>query len=50
MGGPYWDLSDGPDDALYVHRMVVEAHARGWELESALLDWAARSARQAGKS
>jgi hypothetical protein len=30
--------------------MVVEAHARGGELGSVLLDWAARSARQAGKS
>jgi GNAT superfamily N-acetyltransferase len=47
---PYWDFSDDPDNALYVHRMVVEAHARGRELGSALLDWAARSARQAGKS
>lgn len=47
---PYWDLSEDPDDALYVHRMVVETHARGRELGSALLDWAARSARQAGKS
>jgi GNAT superfamily N-acetyltransferase len=47
---PYWDLSDGPDNALYVHRMVVEADARGGELGSALLDWAARRARQAGKS
>ncbi|MGH3721559.1 MAG: GNAT family N-acetyltransferase [Pseudonocardiaceae bacterium] len=47
---PYWDLSGDPDNALYVHRMVVEAGARGGELGSALLDWAARSAKRAGKS
>ncbi|MGH3722400.1 MAG: GNAT family N-acetyltransferase [Pseudonocardiaceae bacterium] len=47
---PYWDLSGDPDNALYVHRMVVEDGARGGELGSALLDWAARSARRAGRS
>ncbi|MBV9160076.1 MAG: GNAT family N-acetyltransferase [Pseudonocardiales bacterium] len=47
---PYWDLSDDPDNALYVHRMVVVSGARGGELGSALLDWAARRARRAGKS
>lgn len=45
----YWLPSDDPDDALYVHRMVVDEGARGGELGSALLDWAARRARQAGK-
>jgi GNAT superfamily N-acetyltransferase len=47
---PYWLPSDDPDDALYIHRMVVDSSARGSELGSALLDWAARRARQAGKS
>ncbi|MEO7194991.1 MAG: GNAT family N-acetyltransferase [Pseudonocardiaceae bacterium] len=47
---PYWDPSDDPDNALYIHRMVVEAPARGNELGSALLDWAARRARKAGKA
>lgn len=47
---PYWLLSDNPDDALYVHRMVVDDGARGSELGTALLDWAARGARKAGKS
>jgi GNAT superfamily N-acetyltransferase len=47
---PYWLPSDDPDDALYIHRMVVDNGARGSELGSALLDWAARRARQAGKS
>lgn len=47
---PYWLPSDNPDDALYVHRMVVDDGARGSELGAALLDWAARGARKAGKS
>jgi GNAT superfamily N-acetyltransferase len=46
----YWLPSDDPDDALYIHRMVVDNGARGSELGSALLDWAARRARKAGKS
>jgi GNAT superfamily N-acetyltransferase len=47
---PYWLPSDDPDDALYIHRMVVDDGARGSELGSALLDWAAQRARKAGKS
>lgn len=47
---PYWLPSDNPDNALYIHRMVVDEGARGIELGSALLDWAARRARRAGKS
>ncbi len=47
---PYWLPSDNPDDALYVHRMVVDDGARGSELGAALLDWAAQRARKAGKS
>jgi GNAT superfamily N-acetyltransferase len=47
---PYWLPSDDPDDALYIHRMVVDDGARGSELGSALLDWAARRAMQAGRS
>jgi len=35
---------------LHVHRIVVVSSARGGELESALLDRAARRARQAGKT
>jgi GNAT superfamily N-acetyltransferase len=46
----YWLPSDHPDDALYVHRMVVDDGARGSELGAALLDWAACRARKAGKS
>jgi GNAT superfamily N-acetyltransferase len=47
---PYWLPADDPDDALYIHRMVVDDRARGSELGSALLDWAARRARSAGRS
>jgi GNAT superfamily N-acetyltransferase len=38
----FWYPSDDPDDALYVHRMVVDDSFRGRELGSALLDWAGR--------
>jgi GNAT superfamily N-acetyltransferase len=34
-----WPLEDRPEDALYVHRMVVEETERGGELGSAMLDW-----------
>lgn len=47
---PYWHPADDPDNALYVHRMVVDDGARGTELGSALLDWAARRARKMGRS
>jgi GNAT superfamily N-acetyltransferase len=47
---PYWHHGDHPEDALYVHRMVIDDGARGHEIGSALLDWAARQARQAGRS
>lgn len=47
---PYWYLSDDPDNALYIHRMVIDDGSRGQELGSALLDWAARRARKAGRS
>jgi GNAT superfamily N-acetyltransferase len=47
---PYWLPSDNPDDALYVHRMVVDDGFRGCEIGSAVLDWAARRAQSAGKS
>lgn len=47
---PYWLPSDDPDDALYVHRMVVDDGFRGGELGSALLDWAARRARVVHRS
>jgi GNAT superfamily N-acetyltransferase len=45
----YWPPEDGPNDALYVHRMVVEETERGTEIGSALLDWAGEQAEQAGR-
>ncbi|MGH3550923.1 MAG: GNAT family N-acetyltransferase [Pseudonocardiaceae bacterium] len=47
---PSWLPSDDPDNALYVHRMVVDDGFLGRELGSALLDWAARRARKTGRS
>lgn len=47
---PYWLPADDPDNALYIHRMVIDDGARGNELGSALLDWAARRARNAGRA
>lgn len=47
---PYWLPTDDPDDALYIHRMVVDDGARGRELGSALLDWAARRTMKVGRS
>ncbi|PKW13830.1 Acetyltransferase (GNAT) family protein [Saccharopolyspora spinosa] len=45
----YWKL-DNPADALYAHRMVTERWASGFELGSALLDWAGRRAAADGRS
>lgn len=47
---PYWLPADDPHNAFYIHRMVVDDGFRGAELGSALLDWAARRARNAGRS
>jgi GNAT superfamily N-acetyltransferase len=47
---PYWLPTDDPNNALYVHRMVIDDGARGHELGSALLDWVARRARNACRS
>ncbi len=45
----YWLPSDNPTTALYVHRMVIDDGFRGYELGSAMLDWAARRVTNAGK-
>jgi GNAT superfamily N-acetyltransferase len=45
----YWLPEDEPDDALYVHRMVVEQSSRGEEIGSALLDWAGKRAEAMGR-
>lgn len=45
----YWPLEDEPNNALYVHRMVVEESGRGEEIGSALLDWAGERAEAMGR-
>ncbi len=45
----FWTAADDPDDALYVHRMAVARAAKGQEIGSAMLDWAARQTVDAGK-
>ncbi|MGH3568592.1 MAG: GNAT family N-acetyltransferase [Pseudonocardia sp.] len=45
----YWRQEDNPTDALYVHRMVIDDGFRGYELGSAMLDWAGRKVQKAGK-
>jgi GNAT superfamily N-acetyltransferase len=44
-----WPLEDGPEDALYVHRMVAEETERGGELGSAMLDWVGERAIASGR-
>jgi ribosomal protein S18 acetylase RimI-like enzyme len=43
-----WAPADHPEDALYLHRMITEPAAKGVELGSALIDWAARRATESG--
>jgi len=45
----YWPPEDEPNNALYVHRMVVEEAGRGEEIGSALLDWAGQRAENMGR-
>ena len=44
-----WRPEDRPDDAMYVHRLVIRTDLRGIDLGSAILDWACGRARIAGK-
>ncbi|MFL6123734.1 GNAT family N-acetyltransferase [Actinophytocola sp.] len=44
-----WPPEDQPDDALYVHRMVIEESGRGEELGSAMLDWVGGRATDCGR-
>jgi GNAT superfamily N-acetyltransferase len=46
----FWDAADGPEAALYVHRMAVSRKAAGENVGAVLLDWAAERAADAGKS
>ena len=45
----FWTPDDDPAGGLYVHRMAVARSASGQEIGSAMLDWAARQAVDAGK-
>lgn len=45
----FWLDSDGPQDALYVHRLAIRRAAAGHEVGAALLDWASRRAQAVGK-
>ena len=45
----FWQPSDEPGDALYVHRMIVSRNSRGTGLGAGLLDWAEHQAMQQGK-
>lgn len=46
----FWTSDDSPDDALYVHRMIVRRNVAGGEIGSAVLDWASQRAAAAGKA
>lgn len=43
-----WLPEDYPADAFYLHRMITEPAAKGVDLGSALIDWSARRAVDAG--
>lgn len=45
----FWHPADKPDDALYLHRMVVDRSAAGKNVGRMLLDWAERIAASRGK-
>lgn len=46
----FWVAGDAPGDALYVHRMIVRREFAGAEIGSAVMDWASKRARAAGKN
>jgi GNAT superfamily N-acetyltransferase len=45
----FWTAQDDPDDALYVHRMVVDRLAAGNDVGGRLLDWAEHLAGSLGR-
>jgi GNAT superfamily N-acetyltransferase len=45
----FWTPEDRPDEALYVHRMIVARAARGRDLGGLMLDFATEVAAEAGK-
>jgi GNAT superfamily N-acetyltransferase len=40
---------DFPDDALYIHRMIVRRELAGADVGTAVIDWASERAASAGK-
>jgi GNAT superfamily N-acetyltransferase len=44
-----WLPEDHPSEATYLHRMITEPAAKGAEVGSALIDWAARRAVDEGR-
>lgn len=44
----FWTESEAAEPALYVHRMVVRRDVSGYELGSAMLDWASEQAEDQG--
>ncbi|GAB4087014.1 hypothetical protein GCM10028784_36440 [Myceligenerans cantabricum] len=46
----FWGPGDRPDDALYVHRMIVQRSASGSDIGGRMLDFAAGLARDVGKN
>ncbi|MEU6221281.1 GNAT family N-acetyltransferase [Streptomyces sp. NPDC047022] len=45
----FWASGDGPDAALYAHRIIVRPVFGGASLGSSMLDWAAQKAKVMGK-
>ena len=45
----FWTEPDRPNDALYVHRMVVDRSAAGQGVDTKLLDWAESLAAARGR-
>jgi GNAT superfamily N-acetyltransferase len=45
----FWQASDRPEHALYVHRMVVARAASGKGIGSAILTWASNEAARQGR-
>lgn len=45
----FWRPDDHPKQALYLHRIVVERDRSGERIGTAMLDWAARKAREADR-
>jgi GNAT superfamily N-acetyltransferase len=45
----FWSRNDAPEDALYLHRMIVDRQASGKNIGGTLIDWANGIAAREGK-